>query len=181
MEEILNMLVEKNILKSDLLYSDDKSRRYLLHLEWDKTKKKACVIMLSAGKSNGIYFDRSTNNVVTNLVESDYGSVDILNLFSSLDDKIEQSSDKDNLKAIDTSAKESDIVIFAAGTGHSTNKKAMTRQNEVLAILKKHDKNLYCIADDEGKKFYHPLCPKAKKWNLVKFDIAELTKKGYEE
>ena len=74
------MLVEKNILKSDLLYSDDKSRRYLLHLEWDKTKKKACVIMLSAGKSNGIYFDRSTNNVVTNLVESDYGSADILNL-----------------------------------------------------------------------------------------------------
>ena len=125
------MLVEKNILKSDLSYNDDKTKRYLLRLEWDKTKKKACIIMLSAGKSNGLYFDRTTNNVIENLVESDYGCVDILNLFSSLDTKLEDAEDKDNLKAIDTSAKNADIVIFATGTGHSGDTRVQKREKEV--------------------------------------------------
>ncbi len=174
------MLVEKNMLKSDLSYNDDKSKRYLLRIEWDKTKKKACVIMLSAGKANGLFFDRTTNNVIENLVESDYGSVDILNLFSSLDTKIEEESDNDNLKMIDTSAKNSDIVIFAAGTGHKGDKRVQKRQKDVFAILKRYDKKLFCIADSNGQKFYHPLCPKVKKWNLVKFDIEELTRKGYD-
>lgn len=75
------MQVEKNILKSDLCYNDDKTKRYLLKIEWDKTKKKACIIMLSAGRANGLFFDRTTSNVVENLVEADYGSVDVLNLF----------------------------------------------------------------------------------------------------
>lgn len=176
----LKMLVEKNILKSDLSYSDDKSRRYLLKIEWDKMKKNACVIMFSAGTANGILFDRTTDCVIRNLVELDYGSVDILNLFSCIDTKIEDTSDDDNMKAIDASAKTADIIIYAVGTGHNNNKNMQKRQKEVLAKLKKYDKKLYCITDGKGQKFYHPLCPKVKRWNLEKFDIVELTKKGYE-
>ncbi len=171
------MLVEKNILKSELSYNDDKTRRYMLHIEWDKTKKRASIIMLSAGKSNGLYFDKTTNNVIENLVEEDFGSVDILNLFSSLDTKIENGTDDNNTKAIDTSAKNADLVIFAVGTGHSGDTRVSKRQKEVLATLKRHDKKLYCIADSNGRKFYHPLCPKVKKWNLVKCDVEELTRK----
>lgn len=174
------MLVEKNILKTDLSYSDDKSKRYLLKIEWNKTKKKACIIMLSAGRANGLFFDRTTNNVIENLVESDYGSVDILNLFSCLDEKVENIADTENLQIIEQSAKNADIVIFAAGTGKKADKRVQTRQKEVLATLKKYDKKLFCIADKNGKKFYHPLCPKVNKWNLVKFDIEELIKKGYD-
>ncbi len=173
------MLVEKNILKSSLSYSDDKSKRYLLNIEWDKTKKKACIIMLSAGRANGLYFDRTTNNVIENLVETDYGCVDILNLFSSLDTKFEDNTDKENLKTIDTSAKSADIVIFAAGTGHKGNVKVQKREKEVFTILKRYDKKLFCIADSNGKRFYHPLCPKVKCWNLVKFDIEEYLREEY--
>ena len=71
LEGELKMLVEKNVLKSDLSYSDDKTRRYLLRLEWDKGKKRACVIMFTAGIANGICFDRTTNYVIENLVELD--------------------------------------------------------------------------------------------------------------
>ena len=166
----------KNTIKTEMIFDDSNKRRYRLSIEWDKTKKKACVIMLSAGNSSGIYFDRSTNNVIANLVESDYGSADILNLFSSLNEKIENNSDNENLKTVELSAKSADIVIFAAGTGHLTNKKAVKRQNEILEILKNYDEKLYCIADDEGKKFYHPLCPKVQNWNLVKFDVKENVK-----
>lgn len=174
------MQVEKNILKSDLCYNDDKTKRYLLKIEWDKTKKKACIIMLSAGRANGLFFDRTTSNVVENLVEADYGSVDVLNLFSCLCEKTEDVPDAENLRMIEQSAKNADVVIFAAGTGHSADKKVQKRQKDVLTKIKKYDKKLFCIADSNGQKFYHPLCPKVKKWNLVKFDVEELTRKGYD-
>ena len=93
---------------------------------------------------------------------------------------VEDIADAENLQMIEQSAKNADIVIFAAGTGRKADKRVQTRQKEVLATLKKYDKKLFCIADNDGKKFYHPLCPKVKKWNLVKFDIEELTKKGYD-
>lgn len=174
------MQVEKNILKSSITSDDEKNSRYLLRLEWEKTKKSLCIVMLSAGVTNGICFDRTTNYVLENASSLDYGAVDIVNLFSSVDTDFDEDCDQDNIKAIDTSAKNADIVIFAVGTGHKSNKKVQKRQKEVLAILKKYDKKLYCIADEKGNKFYHPLCPKVRKWNLQKFDIAELSRKGYE-
>lgn len=174
-------MLEKTILKSDLLYNEDKSKRYMLRLEWEKSKPKMCIIMLAVGKSNGIYFDRTTNLVIENADRLGYGTVDILNLFSSIDRNFNEKTDKENISAIDTSAKSAEIVIFAAGTHHKTDKRIAERQKEVLAILKRCDKKLYCIADDEGKKFYHPLCPKVREWNLTKFDVEEFTKKGYED
>ena len=60
-------MTEKTVLKSNLVYSDDKRKRYLMNIEWDKSKKKAAVIMLSAGTATGIFFDRTTNNVLENL------------------------------------------------------------------------------------------------------------------
>lgn len=41
--------------------------------------------MLCFGKGNGIYFDKSTSQCIKNLLSLDYGSVDIVNLFSSSD------------------------------------------------------------------------------------------------
>lgn len=180
MEGVLKMQIEKNILKSSVSSSDDGTSRYMLRLEWEKTKKSLCIVMLTAGVTNGICFDRTTNYVLENASSLDYGAVDIVNLFSSVDTDFDEDCDQDNIKAIDTSAKNADIVIFAVGTGHKSNKKVQKRQKEVLAILKKYDKKLYCIADNKGNKFYHPLCPKVRKWNLQKFDIAELSRKGYE-
>ncbi len=129
--------------------------------------------MLKAGRTNGVFFDRTTNFVLENLSELGFGSGDILNLFSSLNGGFDD-EDKDNLKAIESACKNADTVIFAVGTGHKMNKKVMKRQNEVLAILKNHSDKLFCISDDEGQKFYHPLCPKVQEWELVKFDIKEL-------
>ena len=38
---------------------------------------------------------------------------------------------------------------------------------------------LYCIADQKGRKFYHPLCPAVRYWTLATFDYKEL--KAYQE
>lgn len=70
------MITEKVILKSSLQYSDDKRKRYVLSVEWDKDRKKACVIMLSSGQANGMVFDRTTTHCIENLIELDYGGTE---------------------------------------------------------------------------------------------------------
>ena len=37
------MISEKTMLKSTIQYSDDKTKRYVLSVEWDKDKKKSCI------------------------------------------------------------------------------------------------------------------------------------------
>ena len=162
-------MTEKTVLKSNLVYSDDRKKRYLMNIEWDKSKKKATVIMLSAGTATGIFFDRTTNNVLENLYNLDYGSVDIVNLYAEIgcNSKFSRNPDETNLKTISNAVSSADAVIFAVGTGHRTNKAVLHREKEVIAILTKHFAKCFCISDDSGQLFYHPLCPKVKVWNLV--------------
>ncbi len=174
------MITEKVALRSSLQYSDDKTKRYVLSVEWDKDKKKACVIMLSSGQANGIVFDRSTTHCIENLIELDYGSVDIVNLFptigngkSIIDDEI----DEDNLKSIKKSASIAEIIIFAAGTGKANDKRVQKCQSTVLNELSEYNEKMFCIADADDRKFYHPLCPKVKEWKLLRFSADELNMK----
>ena len=164
----------KNTVKTELVYNDSEDRRYLLRIEWDKEKKKACVIMLIAGNINGVSYDHTTNYVLENLVSLGYGSVEIVNLFSNIDSKTEDSEDDENTQAIINATKKCDTIVFATGAGYKTNKKVLKRQTEVLAILEKYKNKVYCIADEDGEKFYHPLCPKVRKWNLTTFQTSEL-------
>lgn len=174
------MISEKTILKSSLQYSDDKTKRYVLSVEWDKDKKKACVVMLSSGQANGIVFDRTTSHCIENLIALDYGSVDIVNLFATIGNGkavIDNETDGENRKAIQKSASNAEIIIFAVGTGKSTDKRVQKCQAEVLESLSPYQKKLFCIADSDDRKFYHPLCPKVRKWKLMPFIIDELINK----
>jgi len=170
--------VVKTSLNSTLLFSDDKKKRFRLHIEWDKDKPVATVIMLSPSKATGILFDKTTNNVLSNLSRLDYGSVYIVNLFAELQEKV-RFSDKDdleNLQIISNVVDIADKVIFAVGTGHQSNKAVQKRQKSVVEILVKSFQKCYCIADEYGQMFYHPLCPKVATWNLVELPFKQLCK-----
>ena len=52
------MTKEKNTIRTELLFDSDGESKLKLSVEWDKNKKKACVIMLRFGKGDGIYFDK---------------------------------------------------------------------------------------------------------------------------
>lgn len=174
------MITEKVILKSSLQYSDDKRKRYVLSVEWDKDKKKACVIMLSSGQANGIVFDRTTTHCVENLIELDYGGVDIVNLFATIGNGkavIDDGIDEENLKAVKKSASNADMIVFAVGTGKANNKKVQKCQSAVLEELSEYAEKLFCIADSDDRKFYHPLCPRVKVWKLLPFSPDELITK----
>ncbi len=156
-------MILKNTIRTEVVCEDEK--RYSLKIEWNKDLPCAVVIMLSASQTNGICFDRSTNYCLSNLTRLGYGSCYIVNLFSS--GEIGDNGDDENLKAIQHALSKADDVIYAAGTGRDCNKKVIERKNQVVELLKDSGKRLFCIADSEGKKFYHPLCPRVKEWVLA--------------
>lgn len=87
---------------------------------------------------------------------------------------IEKESDHDNISHIINAVKSADIVIYAAGTGHMNNKAFRRRQNDLLERLTPYEHKLMCIADARSKRFYHPLCPIVRTWNLMPFALSEL-------
>ena len=170
-------MVVKTKINNTLIYSDDNKRRYMMTIEWNKVKKSAAVIMLSAGMCDGISFDHTTVYTIANLNRLGYGSVKILNLYSTINNGrvvIAEDDDKRNITYIANAAKEVDTVIYAAGTGHANNKCFRKREREVMEALKPYEDKLMCITDGSGGRFYHPLFPKVREWQLEHFKIAEL-------
>ena len=174
------MITETTAMQTTAIYSDDKTHRYLLRKEWDSEKKSAEIIMLYPSSADTVTVDHTTMFVLRNLERLNYGSVNIVNLFSSMSGKHSTSDiDEDNLGYIQQYAESSDIIIFATGTGGDGNKAVLTMQKKVLDMLEPYASKLYCIADQKGRKFYHPLCPAVRYWALATFDYKEL--KAYQE
>lgn len=71
----------KHTIKTEV--SCEEGRRYYLKIEWDKTRPCAMIIMMTAGETYGICFDKSTTLCLSNLISLGYGSCYIVNLFSS--------------------------------------------------------------------------------------------------
>jgi len=72
-------------LKGVSLDSDLGHNRYLLQKEWDKNKSKAMVIMINPSTAGEVAIDYTTLYVINNLYDLDFGSVEIVNLFSNVD------------------------------------------------------------------------------------------------
>lgn len=171
---------ETTTMQTTVIYNDDKTHRYLLRKEWDSNKPSAEIIMLYPSSADTVTVDHTTMFVLHNLERLDYGSVNIVNLFSSMNGKRSTSDiDDENLMYIEQYAEKSDIIIFATGTGGDGNKTVLRMQKDVLDMLAPYKDKLFCIADATGRKFYHPLCPTVRKWNLAEFSYDEL--KAYQE
>lgn len=160
-------------------YNKDMKKKYLHRITWDEEKEKATVIMLSAGTSQGIYFDRTTCNVLRNLINLGFGSVDIVNLFPEISNgkvKLSTAEDKENIRKIEESAERADKIIYAVGTGHQSNTSFQKKAREVISVISQYAKKCYCISDSNGQLFYHPLCPKVWDWELVPLPFKKLVK-----
>ena len=164
------MTKEKNTIRTELLFDNNGESKLKLSVEWDKNKKKACVIMLRFGKGDGIYFDKSTNQCVKNLSSMDYGGFDIVNLFSSSDMEMNDT----NIDTIKNAVAVADTVVYAVGVGKKNYKAFQPAQSLILPIIESVREKLFCISDSDGNGFYHPLCPKVDTWHLTKFNTKDL-------
>ena len=172
------MINEKETIKCEAVFNDDKSHRLLWKRVWNKDKPMACVIMLNPCMSDNIVTDTTTSLVVNNVARlEDYGGVSIVNLFSLLTPKLQMRwardidiNDLENDKYIKKAAEEASIVILAWGKGAENNARIIDRANQVLDLLAPHKEKFRVISDGK-RKGLHPLTPTVRaQWVLESYE-----------
>lgn len=171
------VITEKNLIKTEVVFSRDKQHRYLLRKEWDKNKSKAMVIMINPSIATEVLIDHTTMYVMNNLFKLNFGTVDIVNIFSNVDGSRKTKtcipeSEKENENQIVMSAEKVDTIIIAWGSVGDNSKSIQERQSAILNMLRQHEDKLFMIGDYRGNVGLHPLAPQIRSgWNLVKFQI----------
>ena len=174
------MLVEKDTIKCEAVFDDDKTHRFLWKRVWNKDKPVISVIALNPSLSDNIITDTTTALIVNNVAElGEYGGVEILNLFSVLTPKLRIAEIEENLndevndsyilKSVEVSAK----AIIAWGRAADSNAKIEERAVHVINLLQAHKDKLYTISDGV-RSALHPLTPSVRgKWILEKCEFPE--------
>ena len=137
------MLEETTIIKSKAIFSDDKEHRLLLRKEWDSEKPSAMVIMINPNTADTVNFDMTTMLVVNNLHKLGFGSVNIVNLYSKIMEKLDlrfngddELIDDDSDAVIEQYAAMSDAIIIAWGTIGKNTLRVRERQKYLLELIK---------------------------------------------
>lgn len=174
------MITEKDTIKCEAIFNEDRTHRYLWKRVWNKDKPMISVIMLNPCLSDNIITDTTTTFVVNNVAKlGGYGGVEIVNLYSQLTSKLrftdtdEELNDKDNDSYILKSVESSSKTIIAWGKVSNSNTRVEERAIAVLNMLKGHKEKLYMISDGE-RVGLHPLTPSIRsKWILEKCQLPE--------
>jgi hypothetical protein len=175
------MVTDKVVMKTETIFSDDRSHRYLLRKEWDSKKPKATIIMTNPSTADIMMMDYTTLYIMNNLVRLDFGAVEIVNMVSKTTTKLKanedvdsENDDEENIRHIVQSAERSDNVIIAWGKLGENNKKVRDVQDKLLERLKPFKDKLFVIASEKGESGFHPLAPQIRfTWVLKKFDMPE--------
>lgn len=179
------MKVIETTLTTKAHFSEDGAKRYLLEKVWDTSKTKLAVIMMAPSIAEGIALDSTTLLCLNNASRLGYGSVAVVNLFTTLNDfdlKHTEPEDTENMKVILNIAQEADAVVYAPGVGKAKNKAFQRRQKQVLSALAPVEGKLYCLCDSDGaSRFQHPLSPSVRTWHLSPMKIEELVKHPKEQ
>lgn len=169
------MLTEKSTLKTEAVFSKNKLYRYLLRKEWNNKKKKAMVIMINPSSADTLTLDYTTLYTLNNLQTLNFGSVDIVNLFPLITDKLDLNAVPQNEILFNNNfilnlAENVDSIILAWGKKGENNKKIFNAQQELINLLKKYLEKIFILGDENGNFWFHPLAPQVRfKWNLSNF------------
>ncbi|MBR2913208.1 MAG: DUF1643 domain-containing protein [Oscillospiraceae bacterium] len=171
------MKTEKSSIRSKAVFSDDGKHRLLLQKEWVKDKPTAMIIMINPNTADTLTMDLTTMLTINNLNALGFGSVNIVNLYSKIMDKLslrfysdEDLLDEENDAVIGKYADESDVIIIAWGSIGNHSQRIRDRQSELLTKLTDYTDKLYQI----GEKRYHPLTPIVRsEWKLEKYERNE--------
>ena len=164
-------------LKTEIVMSDDETKRYSLRKVWDGSKPSLAIVMICPSSSGEVSVDTSTALTMANCYRLGYGAVMIVNLFSKINDfalKEVEENDEENLQAILKAAKENSCLVLAWGTGKAKNKTFQRRIEQVVTALHPYDEKLYCLCDEKGgSRGLHPLSPRVRTWTLSKCLISD--------
>jgi hypothetical protein len=126
--------------------------RYSLSRIWDRSLKKATIIMLNPSIANILKNDLSINRCLNFCIDNNYGSLEVVNLFAFIETDSKKLSTKpefigiENDKYIQKSIGSADTIIVAWGS----DKEYRTRKKEVWNRFLK-DKKVYYFEDNSSR------------------------------
>ncbi len=163
---IANTIEHTSTVFTTAVFSKNHKERYLLKMEWDKSKKSLAIIMSFPSSTDELIFDQTTMLVRNEAVKNNFGSVSIVNLFSSVNNESSK-ADKTNTSFVMKECDSADMIIVAYGrkTGCEDEKEAFLN-----ALFEHYKDKLYTIIDSKGLPFSHPLSPLAHQWNIQKLE-----------
>ena len=164
---VTNTIEQKSTVNTTALFSRNRKDRYLLKIEWDISKKSIAIIMTFPSSADELIFDQTTMLVRNEAVKNNFGSVSIVNLFSSINNEFPK-ADKTNTSVVMKECDNADVIIVAYGrsTSHTEEKEAFLN-----ALNEHYNEKLYTIVDSKGLPFSHPLSPLAHQWNIQKLTV----------
>ena len=172
----MSVIDRRGSIRSEAVFNEDYTHRYILRKEWNKEKKKAVIIMIQPNTNDPYDLDLTTVRVINNLNRIGYGYVDIVNLYSLVAPKLSFKGNEENLVQVDINdgyiiraCTKTDCIILAWGSMEETYKKVAVRVNELLNKLEIFRDKMFIICDQSTKISRHPLAPTvANDWRLVK-------------
>ena len=175
------MIREQGIMKTEVVFNDSKSERYLLRKVWDESKPIVCLIMTNPSTADAVTVDMTVHYAICNLFKLGYGGMDILNMTSEITAKLDAKNgiclSDTNLEYILRSAEPADKVIIAWGKIGENNKKIKALQHSLLQKLTPFKDKMYLIANLDGDTGFHPLAPQIRfDWILVPFTMPDYLK-----
>lgn len=159
------LIERKSIIETTAVFSESSMERYLLRMSWNDSKKSAVIIMAAPSSADEFILDQTTMLCRNGAIKSDFGSITIVNLTSSIGAEKPKSS-KENSSVIIRECESADCILccWGRGTSLSEEKEAM------LDALEPYSDKLYTLVDSKGLEFSHPLSPYAHDWNIKKLD-----------
>ena len=162
---VMNTIEFTSNIKTTAVFSKDRKKRYVLRMEWNDTKPKACIIMTYPSTADEYILDQTTLLVRNNAIAQGYGSISIVNVFCGLD-SVKRETDRTNSSVLTDECSKADVVLVAYGRGTAHSE----RKEQLLEALSPYKEKMYNIIDSSGAPFSHPLAPKARIWNVKKID-----------
>ncbi len=164
------------LVRTEAIYSDDRTRRYMLLREWDVKKPKALIIMTNPSTAGTVSLDFTTLYILNNITQLGFGSVSIANLVSKIALRLKLKDDifaeDENFEQIVKAAQKSDKVIIAWGKVGDSSVNVRDVQDKLLARLEPYKDKLCEIGNMSGDSGFHPLAPQIRSnWVLNPYKI----------
>ena len=123
-------------------------------------------------------FDMTTMLVLNNVSKLGFGSVNIVNLYSRIMEKLnlrfngdDELIDSEADAVLEQYAAMSDAIIIAWGTIGKNTLRVRERQKYLLELIKQHAGKMYQI----GRNACHPLTPAVRReWMLEPYEMEEI-------
>jgi len=142
----MNTIEFTSDIKTTAIFSKDKKKRYILRIEWNESKPKACIIMTYPSTADEYIIDQTTMLVRNNAIEQGYGSISIVTASDGIRARIFQiTTDKITINAENSDNIKRCVYSNYGHTGIEFVEFIIT--NKLDSIIEDYEKNYTALID----------------------------------